>query len=273
MHHVLVGIDGSQWSEVAARYAHDFASGTEHDIQAVAVLPAKVIETLSKPPQELAYSSIVLDEAEDMGRRAVNDWFQATDEMCEEHDICFVRNIEVGDPVEELSRMSLGAHLTVLGSRGANADDDDKKLGHIARSVMEQTRKPMLVTGPEHSPVKRVVVGFDGSSEAAHAAEMAFAFAENADLEVYMVTGAPTQSVLAEETTYLVELMKAEGLNAEQHIVPGDAPDVILDAMDRLDPDLIAIGGRRKSVGERILYGRAAETICEEASVPVLMYR
>ncbi|MFP3903783.1 MAG: universal stress protein, partial [Armatimonadota bacterium] len=150
MHHVLVGIDGSEWSEIAARYAHDFASGTEHDIQAVAVLPAKVIETLSEPPQELAYSSIVLDEAEDMGRRAVNDWFQATDEMCEEHDICFVRNIEVGDPVEELTRMSLGAHLTVLGSRGANADSGDKKLGHIARSVMDTTRKPIMITGPEY---------------------------------------------------------------------------------------------------------------------------
>lgn len=273
MHHVMVGIDGSQWSEVAARYAHDFASEAEHDIEAVAVLPAKVIEGLREPPEELAYSSIVIDEAEDMAQRAVNKWFLATEEMCEEHGICFVRNIEVGEPIRELTMMSLAARLTVVGSRGANADDDGRALGHITRTVMERTRKPLMVTDEEYRPIESALIGFDGSSESAHAAEMAFQFAENKDLELDLVTGAPTQSPLAEQTHYLTERLLAEGIDVNEHIIQGDAPDVILNAMEDLDPDMIAIGGRRKSLGEIILYGRSSETIVEEADVPVLLYR
>lgn len=273
MHHVLVGIDGSKWSEVASRYAHDFAAGTEHDIDAVAVLSANVIEGLRQPPEALAYSSVVIDEAEDMARRAVNDWFQATEQLCEEHGICFTRHIEVGEPVPQLTMMSLGARLTVIGARGANAVDGDRDLGHIARALMKNTRKPLLVTGSEYQPIETVIVGFDGSSESAHAVEMAFEFAENQDLEIHLITGAHRQSTLAEQSHYLTELMLAEGIDAHEHIVQGDAPDVILDAMRDLAPDLIAIGGRRKSLGEAILYGRASETIVEEATVPVLLYR
>ena len=75
------------------------------------------------------------------------------------------------------------------------------------------------------------------------------------------------------------EIEKAVGTDSEVtwnlHLetVSGDVGDAIVALIDRLRPDLLVLGARRRSPVGKALLGSVAQTIILEASVPVLVVK
>ena len=75
------------------------------------------------------------------------------------------------------------------------------------------------------------------------------------------------------------EIEKSVGADAEVtwelHLrtVSGDVGDAIVKLTDRLRPDLLVLGARRRSPVGKALLGSVAQTIILEASVPVLVVK
>ena len=75
------------------------------------------------------------------------------------------------------------------------------------------------------------------------------------------------------------EIEKAVGTDSEVtwnlHLetVSGDVGDAIVALTDRLRPDLLVLGARRRSPVGKALLGSVAQTIILEASVPVLVVK
>lgn len=270
MHHIIVGVDGSDWSEIAAHYALDIAMAGKDDITAVGIIPPDVMATLEEEPASLAFSTTILP-GPGMGQRAVNDWFEKTEHLCENAGICFGRTIEVGDAAERLPILSLNSRLTVFGVQGATPED--RRIGRVAMSMLDHAIKPMLVTKSEYSPITKVVVGWDGRAEAAHAAEMAFSAAKASGWELVIVAGAPETAHMAGQARFVAEQMNNSGVKTKAIITNGDAPDVVLDVADEVGAGLIAIGARRKTMTQALLTGSAWLQILELTDVPVLLYR
>ena len=55
--------------------------------------------------------------------------------------------------------------------------------------------------------------------------------------------------------------------------VSGDIGDAIADLTNRLGPDLLVLGARRRSPAGKALFGSVAQTIILEANVPVLVVK
>ena len=55
--------------------------------------------------------------------------------------------------------------------------------------------------------------------------------------------------------------------------VSGDVGEAIVDLVDRLGPDLLVVGARRRSPVGKALLGSVTQTIILEASVPVLVVK
>ena len=55
--------------------------------------------------------------------------------------------------------------------------------------------------------------------------------------------------------------------------VGGDIGDAIVDLTNRLRPDLLVLGARRRSPAGKALFGSVAQTIILEANVPVLVVK
>ena len=139
--------------------------------------------------------------------------------------------------------------------------------------MLKSAIKPMLITKAQYQPIQDVVLGWDRGPEAAHAAEMIFGLAKGSGWQVHIVSAGHTTSALAQSCSYLAEQMKLEGVKADSHVVSGDVPRVIFDVVNHFAPDLLVIGGRRRSVGQRLLSGGVWEQIVEQVHVPVLLYR
>lgn len=272
MNHILVGIDGSEWSEVAAHYALDFAQAGNQDVVGLAVIPPEIMQATGESAQSLASSSQIL-EGEQFARRAVNDWFARTQYLCEQAGLCFARAIEVGEPAERLATAAMTAWLTAFGAHGAKSPANAGGLGRVATGLLRSAIKPMLVTRAEYQPIQEVVLGWDGGPEAAHAVEMVFGLAKSSGWQVHLVSAGHRTSALAQSCSHLTEQMALAGVKADSHVISGDVLGVLRDAIDRFKPDLLVVGGRRKSVGERLVSGGVWEQIVAQAHVPVLLYR
>lgn len=269
MQHIIVGVDGSDYGLIAAEYALEFAGATNDDIEAVGIIPAALFNALGKTPGELAYSQEILD-GEHLAKRAVKDWFADAEGLCEAAGVCFGRSIDVGDPAHRLPLLATAAKLVVFGARGATGGPG---IGRVAAAMYDRAVKPMMVTKTQYRPIKRVIIGWDGGPEAAHAAGMVYGPAKAKGWDVTIVVGAPQTSPEAESASFVAREMTAGGCNTTLHVRNAEARTLVLDAVREFDADLIAIGARKPGAAEALIFGSAWREIVENVEIPVLLYR
>jgi nucleotide-binding universal stress UspA family protein len=283
MHEILVAVDGSDTSLAAARYALDLAHASGRDLVARAVLAPEMIPGSGVPLETLAFSTQV-PEGEQLGRRAIKDWFEETEELCAQVGVCFKRTVDAGDPGERLTWAAMTAHLSALGAHGTHAvvpHPTGQGLGKTVYQVVRHAIKPLLVVRGEYRPIRRVVLCWDDHPQAAHAAEMVAEFGKAVagpdgsgpanGWEVFVLTGALATAAAAQSCARIADALVEEGLWAQPDVVEGSSPLVIFEALERLQPDLVVLGGYHHAKGW--LSEGAWLEVVEQVKIPVLLYR
>ena len=138
-----------------------------------------------------------------------------------------------------------------------------------------------------------VVLGYDGSSDAARAVEAA-ADEVDADGTVHVVTAYHPESTtelmrrlkeLPEEFRYVWDPHVAEkdrqevalarlrerGVTCSSHVVPDDAASALLDVARRERADLVVVGSRGLSRAQRFLRGSVSSRVASHAPTSVLI--
>ena len=274
MHHILTAVDGSDLSLTAARYAHDLARAAGRDLVALAVLPPEIISALGETGETVAFSARPL-EGEQMGRRAIREWFDETEAICQQAGVCFARTVDAGEPAERLLWAAMTAHLTVLGAHGAHATGPQPRgagLGKTANQMVRHCLKPMLIVRGEYRPIKRVLLGWDDHPQAAHAAEMIADLGKGQGWEVFVVAGTLATTPMAQTCAGIAEGLASAGLAGESVIAEGNAPQVLFDAVARYQPDLLVLGGHRRTARGFFSEGSWLQVV-EQVQGPVLLYR
>lgn len=141
----------------------------------------------------------------------------------------------------------------------------------------------------------RIVVGYDGSTNARRAVEAAIDLASS-DATVHVVTAherldphevtsemtslpaefRDTIDLLAAPTMYLDDasrLLESAGVRHEAHLVEGDPSEAILDLADAVDADLIVVGSRGLHRGSRFLRGSVSTRVSTHARTSFLVVR
>ncbi len=268
---IMVGVDGSSYSEVALQYAVEIAviAGAE-----VVGLAAVAGDFDGEAP--LDTHSVEELEAIESIPETVREWFQQALDVCAETCIVaaipFSARMAAGHPAQVIPMEAQACDMVVLGAKGRR-DDPIELLGHTARHVMRSCIKPVLICRSEHRPIRRVLVGYDGSPTSGHAVEWAADLAAAGNWEIALVTGAVPESSLAEGVNRAADLVRTRGIEPEVMLVEGDAPSIIFDQMREWKPDLIAVGGPQRGALTGFFLGEAWPDIVEQADVPVLRWR
>lgn len=273
MHHLLVAVDGSDSAQTAARYGLDLARASGREMVALAVFTPEALAALGETPATAAFSTHI-PEGEQLGRRAVREWFDQTEGLCDQAGVCFARRVDAGDPAERLAWAAMTAHLCLLGAHGSHAVAphlSGRGLGRTAAHLVQRAVKPMLIVRGEYRPIQRVVLGWDEHPSAAHAAEMVAEFGKADGWEVQVVSGTRATTSVAESCGRIADALHAEGLRAEAQIVEGDAPQVLFDAVAQFTPDLLVLGGHHPARG--LLSEAPWLQLVEQVQMPVLLYR
>jgi len=276
---IVVGIDGSPLSRRALEWAMQEAARRQVGCRVIEVWPfgttGMVDPQTSRESLEAQLSALVRDVRADLRVTTPADV-----------------EVRLGDPVEQLSDAAHQTDLLVVGSRGHGALKD-LFLGSVSTDLLHRRVCPTVVvpanaaTGDHHG---RVVVGVDGSDEAARALRWARdeAHLRHCPLVVLhawrmpVVMGslyAPTIAVPFEECRQAGQEFLDQTVAHLSSGSSGDGPDVVPQLVEGLaefelvtaaaDADLLVVGSRGRGAMTASVLGSTSRSCIHHSPCPV----
>lgn len=286
---VVVGIDGSDSSSTAARWAASEAARRR--------VPLRVVHVVPPPPgvfaTDLAWAAI------DWQARSQPLLDATTTPLQQLHPGLDIQGrIEIGGPTAAaLNAEAESADLLVIGSRGRGGFAT-LLLGSTAVQVLETSAAPVVVVGPMvtgDTPVEAgpVVVGVDGSAAsqralrfAAHEAALrgttvtavyAWEPARHPGLDALRAAGGLDWSVLAEHATDMLEDELTRARAEFPHVqftgkTVADQPvQAVVDASG--DAQLLVVGSSGRGALSGLVMGSVSHSVVRAAHCPVAVLR
>lgn len=205
-----------------------------------------------------------------------------------------------GHAAEEIVRLAteLPADLIVVGSHGRRGLARFL-LGSTCERVARHATCPVLVIRGDVRPIRRVLIGLDGSECSEDAVEWLRTFPWPLDAELRLVTVIPNLHSLAREHFVLMPPLVPQPVafdiwqreQAQQHlrataacfvrpdlkvvtnVRSGDPLPVLLEAAREEGADLIVVGSHGYGAFDRLLLGSVSENLLRHAPCSVLVVR
>ncbi len=135
------------------------------------------------------------------------------------------------------------------------------------------------------APVRRVVVGYDGSESSARAVRFALSFTRDSNTEVWLVHAAEAPRTVAEPRTdeereteahAIEETMQRTAREADPtlgrvhvRVQEGRPADVLVAVANEVSSDLVVVGTRGLRGASRLVLGSVSQSVVTRASRPV----
>lgn len=284
---VLVGVDGSAASLGALEWGAAFAERTGWRLHVVC---AYALPTFAAASMDGGYATLD-DQAIRDGAQAVLD--EATARL-EGRDFAFTTALETGDPAGVLVELSKKASITVVGTRGESGFAE-RLLGTVSSALPAHAHSPVVVVphregAKPHYPVKKVVVGVDGSDSAKIALTRAIEHTGLWGAELTAVVGLPigsgagmlgwlpaavdSEALLADAKEGLdvavnQALQGQEGVTVRRHALDGSGAALLAEFSTAVD--LVVVGTRGRGGFAGMLLGSTSQAVLQHSACPVLV--
>jgi len=170
------------------------------------------------------------------------------------------------------------SRLTVVGARGRGLLKS-MRIGSTAEWLMRCPGTPLVVARAS-SPVYRIVVCVDGSAHAQVCVQTLCDLPWIAGREVVVLTVLDEMTGSAEAASDAAKALTSVGATTQVVVVNDEAPGavlnaarVIVDRIDALQPDMVALGTRGMTGFTRLAIGSVAGAVVHASSCSVLLTR
>ena len=283
---ILLAVDGSPDSDLAARAAVDIATGLRVPLHVVHCwLPATTAFGPAGEPT-IDIGVVYGEPAQEVLRKQVRALQHQGIQVAGEH-------LLMGRPTDEIPGVaaSIGAQMIVIGSRGLGAFKR-VVLGSVSDGVVHASSVPVLVIrGGLHAwPPDSIFVGVDGSVQSRQVAHAAagIARAGGAALTVatvitaeWMDAATPTEArartAARSASTAMVreladQLTTTYAIPVKVEVLTGDPAEALLRAgTEESTPALLAVGSRGLGSVGRLTLGSVSTRLLHGAEGPVLV--
>jgi nucleotide-binding universal stress UspA family protein len=285
MTEIVVGVDGSEQSAEALRWAAREAELRTADLTAVLVWD---LFNQRHPDGSKAFDPAYDESKADAALLAAVEAALGADAVA-----TVVRKTPCDVPAKGLLAAAEGADLLVVGARGLGGFRG-LLLGSVSQQCLHHAPGPVAIVRAVQSPdpTERVVVGVDGSPSADAALRWALTEAalRGGTMQVVHAWEVPvifgpvaggglpydTDAVHADAQRFVDELVDAAvaetgtpDVAVERTTGPGGAASAVLDAAE--GADLVVIGRRGAGGFSRLLLGSVSENVARHAPCPVVV--
>lgn len=295
-HEVLVGVDGS----AASLHALDWAVAEARTRGlGVRVVVAYSLPSFTAASLDGGYAALD-DETIRAGAQAVLD-----EALARLHDpgVLVQGRVVTGDAAGVLVEESRHVQLAVVGTRGRGGFAD-RLLGTVSSALPAHGWCPTVVVplrGPDGQPltddahaqvrpVRRIVVGVDGSPAAEHALRAALREAQAWGAELFAVSGVPIASMtgalawlpsavdheqvlkdMAEGLDVVVDraLVDHPGMQVQRRVLDGTGAELLTEFSSATD--LVVVGSRGRGGFAGLLLGSTSQAVLHHARCPVMV--
>ncbi len=284
---ILVGVDGSPESLGAVDWAASRAGRTGWRVH---LLCAYSLPSFTTASLDGGYA-VLDDTAIREGAQSVID--EAT-QRAEGRGGKVTSSLETGDPSGVLVDLSDEATIAVVGTRGGGGFAD-RLLGAVSSALPAHAHCPTVVVpqhveGADFTPVRRIVVGVDGSDSARKALEWAVSEAEVWGAELTAVAVVPQTSgtgalawlpaaidreqVLKDVRSGLRRAVASAaeghpGVTVHQRTPEGNPAELLAEFSTAVD--LVVVGSRGRGGFAGLLLGSTSQAVLSHAVCPVMV--
>ena len=196
------------------------------------------------------------------------------DFRCQSLEVPYTRRLVAGDVAAEIIERGRWGDLVVINQHREQGQWAERPLGTIFQTVTAQTARPILaVPGPNVTPMRRLVVAYDGSDKAR---EALFVFRHIVSswgaggVILTVAGGSADRDTLDQAWQYVQE---TGGLNVTTRYEEGPAHDTILRVAREEGADLLLMGSYGYQPLIKAVLGSTVDRVLRMAWLPVLICR
>jgi nucleotide-binding universal stress UspA family protein len=278
---ILALVDGSAYSESVCHYAAWMAQRTQSkvkvyhimgrrnaadsdDLSGAIVLGARtqLLDKLSALDMERSKL------AQEHGRAILED---AKSIIPGDGDIEVQTRLRQGDLVETIAAKEETGDVIVVGKRGEAHKLATGHLGSNLERVIRASHKPVFVANRSFTPVKNVLVAFDGGASSLKAVELVATSPLYQGLDVTLAyVGKPSDKVQAALDT-ATQKLQAAGLNTEQQVLSGDADKALADLANNQEYQLLVMGAFSHSRLRSLFIGSTTMEMIRACKIAIML--
>ena len=274
---ILVGVDGSEHSRTALRYALWLARRLDATVTGLHVVDIVSIEgsffhdisgSLGFEPY-LDFTSKMRDALHERGQ-ALLDEFSAA---CSEEGVRSDTSLQVGIVPSEICEQAREADLVVMGHRGVNQRFSTGLLGGATESVTRQCTKPVLVTPTQFLEIRAPLLAYDGSERASAAMQVAAEVCTQLSLPLTVLTVCRDVEQGEKTIDGARRYLASYSLQTETRVVVGQAYEAIPAQIRERSHDLLFMGAHGHGRIIEMVLGSTTEYVLRNTPCPVFLHR
>ena len=272
---ILVGLDGSVYSDAAMQYGIAFAKAFRADLHGLHVVDLVQVESpllhdlagaIGAAPQ-FNLTTLMRENLEFRGQQLLAQFRQA----CEAAQIVYSDHLVTGVVPTEITRMSRDADIVLLGRGGLHTRLSKALLGSVVETVVRSGVKPTMVSTETSTDIRKPLLATDGSppAMAALATATAFALQFGLPLGVVYCTSTPGrhEAFLDDIETRLTE----RGVVCTVDVCQGNAHEDLVQYIRDRGHDLLFMGafGQQRII-EWVL-GSTTQYLLRTSPIPLML--
>ena len=178
-----------------------------------------------------------------------------------------------GDFVTTVTEYQDNSDLIIIGKRGEAADFAKLHLGSNLERLIRSTNKPVLVAARSFTPIKKVLVAYDGGHSSYGAIEYIASKKPYSELECQIVIVGEKGSRGHKQSIHAENLLKKAAVDYQIFHETGEPERVISDHVENHGIDLLVMGAYGHSRIRNLIIGSTTTQMIRSCLVPVLLFR
>ena len=270
---ILLGLDGSPYSEAATAYACQIALNHNATITGVAIIDQPGIRSSSGPVPiggthyDVKLEDQLLEKTQAKAKTILDDFAR----ICDDRKINAVLHADTGSPVSELIEESKFHDFIVIGKRTSFEYDTNETFGTLER-VLKNGLIPVLAVEDSVREVKKVLVAYDNSIPAAKAVHMFLLLGIWVACDITLLTVNDDAAAAQELLGNLGGFFESYGIKPTLATESGHPDTVVKSYIAENDIDMLVMGAYgRKSVRE-FFVGSVTHHLIHETEIPLFLY-
>ncbi|QDU28908.1 Universal stress protein family protein [Anatilimnocola aggregata] len=267
---ILVGLNGTQASDSAARQALLFAAEFSAQLIGVGVVDREQVCPHESVPLgagefKRERDTKLLQVAHDRIAALLQEFEQQSREA---GVVVQTKKLE-GEPADVLCMEAQCVDLLIVGKKHTREEEGDTSPATL-QAILHQSPRPVLCVPAVADQRRPILIAYDGSLSANRAVQLFIASGLSNNRVVHLLTVGDHAAAIAEPCT---QLLAAHGVHVEPHLAAAAPPaEVILELTARLDVGLLAMGAYGQSRFREFFFGSVTKTILKRATAPVFLY-
>lgn len=275
---LLVGTNGSQWSDMAVELGLDWARTYGAQMTFIGIIDVPAI--IGREPMPIGGSAWKEERDERLiaeARTRVNEAVERATARAAEFGVQSRPLVVEGEAVEELGNEIQRHDALVVGKRAVPKSDHEPAPSDTLSDILHRAPRPVAVAGgPGVAPDAPVLIAYDGSRQAARAVASFVASGLYEKRRHHVIGVADDDAeVIAANVSRAVEFLEKHGRSVHSQVLPEGrgVPETLLDQVTRLSAGLMVMGVYGEGRVRELLFGSATRRILTRAEVPLFLDR